>query len=558
MDSDDGLMLNITESIQDETVSSKHDTQRKLTWQEKKQQRRRTSDREDKLKYKFDKKVEENIKPLKLVFLLYVFQPFQWVVPGFVVGGEKRKSEKARLRKGINILVATPGRLLDHIEKTECLELKTIRWIVLDEADRLLDMGFEKDVSSILQAIKDKIPVTAAFQTVLMSATLNKGLHDTMCIHVHLGKVTTSLFFVFAGIEKLVQMYLHDPKFINETEIQDVFQSENDSKKANTASTCVTPQQLKQFFVVVPSKMRLVTLATFMLCQHKDAKPCKMIVFLSSRDSVDFHHSLFQAILQKEDGLILFKLHGNMSQTERTDVFKEYSSCTGGVLLCTDVAARGLDLPNVNWIIQYNTPGSAVDYIHRVGRTARIGTQGQALLFLTPSECVAQVLLASPGFTPSILYFRPKEILVSDVLCTLVPSTKKNKHGKKKDNIDTSSQEAATNCQMKFEEFVLSSAENTRAAKKAYQSFVRSYATFPASLKHIFHIKNLHLGHVAKAFALRDPPGGMFGQGKHQKKKKKTRKQALNKTAKRGPPIEEYEGNSSTSGPRPKKRKKNR
>lgn len=80
-----------------------------------------------------------------LVF--YVLQPFTWIVPGYLVGGEKKKSEKARLRKGITILVGTPGRLLDHILHTKNLVLNHVNWLVIDEADRLLDMGYEKDVA---------------------------------------------------------------------------------------------------------------------------------------------------------------------------------------------------------------------------------------------------------------------------------------------------------------------------------------------------------------------------------------------------------------------------
>jgi len=112
-------------------------------------------------------------------------KPFQWVVPGIVTGGEKRKSEKARIRKGINVLVATPGRLLDHIEKTKSLELKRLRWIVLDEADRLLDLGFEKDVSSILTAVKKALFAGVRCQTVLLSATLNEGVQRLAGVSLH-------------------------------------------------------------------------------------------------------------------------------------------------------------------------------------------------------------------------------------------------------------------------------------------------------------------------------------------------------------------------------------
>ncbi|XP_068704322.1 ATP-dependent DNA helicase DDX31-like [Montipora foliosa] len=142
-----------------------------------------------------------------------------------------------------------------------------------------------------------------------------------------------------------------------------------------------------------------------------------MIVFLSRRDSVDFHCDLFKECILSfsESQLAFFKLHGNMSQQERTAVFKNFSQAKNGILLCTDVAARGLDLPHVNWIVQYNTPGNPADYVQRVGRTARISLEGNALLFLTPAEVAYLQTLKQHGI-------RPEELLVEDVLKTLVVS----------------------------------------------------------------------------------------------------------------------------------------
>ncbi|EDO36246.1 predicted protein [Nematostella vectensis] len=377
--------------------------------------------------------------------LLKLVKPFQWVVPGLVVGGEKRKSEKARLRKGINILVATPGRLLDHIEKTQCLTFRNVQWIVLDEADRLLDMGFEKDVSAILKAIKDQQIKAMHRQAVLLSATLTQG------------------------VKQLVSIALSNPQFVSESGLNQQVEKDGSLDESVLAQI---PSQLKQYFVIVPSKMRLVSLASFILSKVQESPQNKMIVFLSSRDSVDFHYGLFDKCLGLGAGKKpeLYKLHGSMSQTERTDVFTKYSSSQEGILLSTDVAARGLDLPRVSWIIQYDTPGSAVDYVHRVGRTARIGCEGQALLFLTPAEVKYLETLSE-------FNIRPEELSVSKILQTLT----------------------------------------SISSKDVKKSFVRSYATFPASLKHIFHVNNLHLGHVAKAFALRDPPTGISGTTRDSK-----------------------------------------
>jgi len=106
--------------------------------------------------------------------LKQILKPFHWIVPGIVIGGEKRKSEKARLRKGVNILIATPGRLLDHLNNTACFKYDNIKWLILDEADRLLDLGFERDIKNIITII-DKAQTTTR-QSALISATLREGV----------------------------------------------------------------------------------------------------------------------------------------------------------------------------------------------------------------------------------------------------------------------------------------------------------------------------------------------------------------------------------------------
>nr|XP_021497352.1 probable ATP-dependent RNA helicase DDX31 isoform X3 [Meriones unguiculatus] len=309
-----------------------------------------------------------------------LLKPFTWIVPGVLMGGEKRKSEKARLRKGINILISTPGRLVDHIKSTKNIHFNRIRWLVVDEADRILDLGFEKDITVILNAINAECQKR---QNVLLSATLTEG------------------------VTRLADISLHNPVSISV--LDKSWDQPNPKEVANTQpDSFAIPESLDQHVVLVPSKLRLVCLAAFILQKCKFEKDQKMIVFFSSCELVEFHYSLFLHTLPCLSGsptseqlpsaswpLTFLRLHGNMEQEERTSVFHEFSQSGTGVLLCTDVAARGLDLPQVTWIVQYSAPSSPAEYIHRIGRTARIGCHGSSLLILAPSEAEYVNSLAS-------------------------------------------------------------------------------------------------------------------------------------------------------------------
>lgn len=211
------------------------------------------------------------------------------------------------------------------------------------------------------------------------------------------------------------------------------------------------------------------------------------------------------------------------------------------------MAARGLDLPHVNWILQYNTPGNPADYVHRVGRTARIGLKGNALLFLTPAEVEYLDILKQHGISP-------EELLVNDVLKTLVVSSGDAKLKTAK-YVDQKAQESATELQNSFEDYVLSNDLCLKAAKTAYQSFVRAYATYPSNLKHIFHVKNLHLGHVAKSFGLREAPKELF-QSKKQPRAQKRKRGGEKKSVKAKKRITEYSSDTELNGPLTKKRNK--
>mmetsp|Transcript_27522 Transcript_27522/g.107789 ORF Transcript_27522/g.107789 Transcript_27522/m.107789 type:complete len:887 (-) Transcript_27522:2168-4828(-) len=320
-----------------------------------------------------------------------LFRPWHWIVVGAVMGGEKKKAEKSRLRKGVTILITTPGRMVDHLRSTASLKLANCEWLILDEADRLLDLGFGPAIRETIETLdkraKDVQEVEAESsnanrkfrkprQNVLLSATLTKE------------------------VTKLADISLQDPVKIV---------LGGDEEKFDT------PENLVQHYCVVEQKFRLITLIAVLRLRAKANPSMKAVVFFSSCDAVDYYHRLLQTVnfpqelmseedLRTEDDhddrsrakifkssmcwIPLYRLHGSMSQLDRISTFRQFSSATGGILFCTDVAARGLDLSNLGLSVQFDPPthDEDVEYLHRAGRTARMGSKGHALLFVLPEE----------------------------------------------------------------------------------------------------------------------------------------------------------------------------
>ena len=362
----------------------------------------------------------------------------RWLVSGLLIGGSTRAHEKARLRKGLPILVATPGRLLDHLQKTSSFNAGKCRWLVLDEADRLMELGFEDTIKGIIQGLdgRRKLAIQAVEEgksaevggwdwkrqqrTILCSATLRED------------------------VQKLAGTALKNPVVIKALESNTSHtpsNQDNASKPVASSNANLTPpSQLSQKYVTVPLKLRLVTLVSLLrsVLSQSHSGPTKIIVFLSCTDSVDFHWNLFgsasmsahqaesgegSSSSSEEDGeeaedegdrktrsnegriavaspllpsTSIYRLHGSMPQPVRLASIKGFSSSkskdqkspSSAILLCTSVASRGLDLPSVRAVVQYDLPteGGATEYVHRVGRTARAGKGGEAWCFVAPSE----------------------------------------------------------------------------------------------------------------------------------------------------------------------------
>ena len=336
---------------------------------------------------------------------------------GLIIGGANRRVEAEKLVKGVNLLVATPGRLLDHMQNTKGFAFGSLKVFCMDEADRMLDIGFEEEMRTIVRMIpKDR-------QTMLFSATQTTKVED------------------------LARLSLKSPTYIGV-----------DDARATSTATGV-----EQGYCVVPSEKRFLLLFTFL---KKNLKK-KVMVFFSSCNSVKYHAELLNYI-----DIPVSDIHGKQKQQRRTTTFFEFCKADRGILLCTDVAARGLDIPAVDWIIQFDPPDDPREYIHRVGRTAR-GTdgRGRALLFLIPEEL---------GF---LKYLKAAKVPLNEYEFP---------------------QKKIANVQSQLEKLVEKNYYLHQSARDAYRAYILAYNSH--TLKDVYNVHELNLASVALSFGFHRPP----------------------------------------------------
>ncbi|KAH3675095.1 hypothetical protein WICMUC_002927 [Wickerhamomyces mucosus] len=428
------------------------------------------------------------------------------IVPGIVIGGEKKKSEKARLRKGVNVLVATPGRLADHIENTERLDLSNIRYVVLDEGDKLMELGFEETITKILKDIETTSRITA---TTKLYPNLPYKRINILCSAT-----------IRSNVKKLGEISLKDAETVNVNSVHDVEDME-------LIENIAAPDQLLQQVCVVPPKLRLVSLASILKDVTKDSSQgSRTIVFLSCSDSVDFHFQIFAKGGKKfnkitneqedpddnstvitspllSDTSVVYKLHGSLSQQIRTSTLSAFSKAPADqhtIMFCTDVASRGLDLPYISTVIEYDPPFATEDHLHRVGRTARAGKSGRSVLFLLPTE---------ENYLDKISQYHPNGVQHKSYEELL-----KIGFGNKWD-MD------ATTWHLNVERWLLEDTGAHDLAARAFTSHIRAYATHLSSERDVFNVKSLHLGHLAKSFGLRETPKKLGHNSNGDGKKKK-------------------------------------
>ncbi len=245
-----------------------------------------------------------------------------------VFGGAPIRSQQSQLRAGAHVVVATVGRMMDLMNRRS-LVLTAARYVVLDEADEMLDLGFIEDVEKILRMCP------SGRQTALFSATMPPP------------------------IQRLAEGYMYDPVTISIT------------------PKTLTVDAIQQAFVEVPAKEKTARLIELL----KVEEPEQAIIFCRTKIGAT---RLERAL--KDKGLDVKALHGDMSQGSRDGVMIAFKDHRVRLLVATDIAARGLDVEHVTHVINFDVPNSSETYVHRIGRTGRVGRTGRAITFVTPAE----------------------------------------------------------------------------------------------------------------------------------------------------------------------------
>jgi len=248
-----------------------------------------------------------------------------------VIGGGNRKKEAEKLSSNeARIIICTPGRLIDHMVNTKKFDYNNIKILIIDEADKILKIGFEEELTEIIKLIPKNR------QTLLFSATITPKVEDLITLSVK-------------NYEN-IRIKSSDP----------------------TVST------LEQGYLKIDADKKFLFLFTF----FKKNKNSKILVFFATCKEVEFYSSLLNYV-----DVPVLSITGEYKQQKRSTTFMEFCSLEQGILLCTDVAQRGLDIPDVDWVIQYDPPHDPEEYLHRVGRTARGANKvGKALLMIMPNE----------------------------------------------------------------------------------------------------------------------------------------------------------------------------
>jgi ATP-dependent RNA helicase DDX10/DBP4 len=382
---------------------------------------------------------------------------------GLVIGGKSLESERQALTR-MNILVGTPGRILQHLSQTVAFNVDDLKMLVLDEADRILDMGFQRDVDAIIEYLPKER------QTLLFSATQSKKLSD------------------------LARLSLQEPEYVS----------------VHAEDKSATPKTLQQNYILCPLEEKLDTLWSFIQASKKS----KIVCFFSSAKLVRF---VYESFRHMQPGISLLHIHGRQKQGARLDTTAKFSAAKAACLFATDVAARGLDFPAVDFVIQVDCPEDADTYIHRVGRTARYNREGKGVVFLTPSE---------------------EEGMLKRLEAKKVPMELINVRQKKQQSIKS-----------QLVHMLFKDPQLKYLAQKAFVTYVKS--VYLQKDKEVFKLKEYDLEAFAASLGLPGAPRIKFMKDDDSKKRKQSSRKELEVSVS----SDEGEGEGDEDGPAAKKAK---
>uniref|UniRef100_A0A914W141 ATP-dependent RNA helicase n=1 Tax=Plectus sambesii TaxID=2011161 RepID=A0A914W141_9BILA len=352
------------------------------------------------------------------------------------VGGSKTDADIKRFKElGGNIVVATPGRLEELLVDKKSNDfnlaghLKTLQVLVVDEADRFIDMGFLKSMTSILSALPKQR------RTGLFSATQAKEF------------------------EELVRFGLRNPLRIT-MGAEAIVRSQGDGPQG--ADDSVTPASLENYYAIVPTEGKLWALIEF-LRKHKTAK---ILVFLSTCACVDYFARILAVLLKKRT---LLALHGKKRAT-RQKLLDQFRNSPGAVMVSTDVMSRGIDVSDIDWVVQFDVPKQTSWFVHRSGRSGRCGREGKALLMLTPEES---------GYTQFLQTY--EKVALTEIELSYSP-------------------EQAEALRLKLHKIAASDRDFLERGSTAFVSFIQSYSKHDCHL--VCRLKDLDAVGCAHAYGL--------------------------------------------------------
>ena len=371
---------------------------------------------------------------------------------GMVIGGNDYEKERYVV-SNMNILIGTPGRVLQHMSESYMFNADNLKMLVIDEADRILDEGFEEELLKLLNYLPKNR------QTMLFSATLTRNLKRLVKIHMRSPEYInlSNTDSVLNAIENINKNELSIMKVNNN--------NSNNVSNDNNSNDLIIPKNLNQFYTIVEPEDRINILYSFL----KTHKTSKCLVFVSSRKQVRYFTEVFKHL---KLGMLFLDIHGKQKQGKRSSTFYTFSEKRNSVVLfATDIASRGVDFPAIDWVIQLDPPEDISQYIHRVGRTARYKSDGNSVLFVSEKENN---------------FINELKIRKINILKMKIPQNKIN------------------NIVPVVRSLLSEHKELIELAEKAITSYVKSINLM--TNKSVFNIKNIDLGKLALSYGLVSSP----------------------------------------------------
>ncbi|KAH0575536.1 ATP-dependent RNA helicase HAS1 [Spironucleus salmonicida] len=344
------------------------------------------------------------------------------ITVGLAVGGTSKVKEEQRLVAGASLVIGTPGRLRDHLMNTQGWKTSNLFQLILDEADMLLDYGFEEELASVLKLL----PAQQTRQTCLFSATLSSRV---------------------LGIKNLT------------------LKQDHLKLDADPLTKTKTRINFEQGYIICAPELRFLVLYTFL----KKKKSQKIMVFMSTCAAVQFYSEFLKYVGMES----VMSIQGKLKQSDRLKAYSQFIAIDAGILICTNVAARGLDIPEVDYVVQFDPPESVESYIHRAGRACRGDStnKGTGVLFLMEHERAFVDVLVGASVPMLEFEFPMKAIL---------------------------------NVSEEFKSVISTNYYLLKSAQEAFKSFIAAYASL--GIKSIFDLIKIDLQKLAQSFGLPSAP----------------------------------------------------